>query len=264
MSVTPPERVQLSQLVRTPYIRVLTYPRLSLPAAKSRIRQLEKLGVEELVFEGQTKIGRLGLLGIGSVSVVVRATVSGVERALKVRRMDANRPSMTDEVRLTTLANRIGIGPQVFGHSSDFIVMKLLVSEEFGDWARSLKGDGRRAEIRGMAHAALNQCRKLDIMGLDHGQLSNLRKHLVVAEGAPWIIDFESAHSSSRPKNVTAAAQYLFVGGKVAPFMRRSLGISSAVAPLGALRDYKADLSDFHYSKLLEALKLVSLKRGHV
>ena len=253
---TPSERASLADLARTPYVQVLTYPRISLPRARSRIRQLETIGVDELVFEGRTKIGRLGVLGLGTVGVVVRARVGGVDRALKIRRTDANRPNMDAEVRVTTMANRVGIGPEVYGHTRDLILIKLLDAQELGDWLKSLAGPGKREQARGMVHALLNQCRKLDIMGIDHGQLSTLRKHAVVAEGRPWIIDFESAGTERKPRNVTTAAQYLLIGGAIAPAMRRALGVRETGSLLVALAEYKRGLSDYSYSRLLDCLKL--------
>ncbi len=250
------EHASLEDLTKTPYIQVLTYPRISLRDAKSRVKQLSGLGVDELVFEGRAKVGRLGILGLGTVGIVVKARREGVLYALKIRRTDANRPNMEAEVRVTTMANRIGVGPEVYSHSRDMILMKLLESQEVGDWLRGLQGSGRREQVRAMVHALLNQCRKLDIMGIDHGQLSNLRKHAVIAEGGPWIIDFESAGTGRRPKNVTTAAQYLFVGGALSPAMRRTLGIRETATLKKLLSDYKHDLSDYSYSKILEHLKL--------
>ena len=252
------ERATLDQLVRTPYVQILTYPKISLRAAKSRLKQLGQLGVESLTFEGRAKVGRLGLLGIGTVGVVVRCTAGGADYALKIRRTDANRPSMAEEYALTSFANRLGIGAPVRGHTKDFLLMKLLDYVEFSDWIRQLKGEGTRMLAREMVHEVLNQCRKLDIMGLDHGQLSNLRKHVVVAEGRPWIIDFESASRSRKPSNVTSAAQYLLIGGKISPLTRRLLGLKDTGPVLRLLREYKHRLDDFAYAELLEELKLAS------
>jgi len=256
LQATHSERATLEQLVRTPYVQILTYPRISLRAAKSRLKQLKELGVESLTFTGSAKIGRLGLLGIGTVGVVVKCSCRGRDYALKIRRTDANRPSMTEEYRLTSFANRLGVGAQVFGHTKDFMLMKYLDYVEFTDWAKEQKGEGTARRTREMVHEILNQCRKLDIMGLDHGQLSNLRKHVVVAEDRPWIIDFESASRNRRPSNVTSAAQYLLVGGKISPRIRRLLGVKDTTELLGLLREYKQSLDDFSYSKLLERLKL--------
>ena len=255
---TSSERVNLQALTRTPYIQVLTYPRISLREAKARIRQLEKLGVNELVFEGKTRIGRLGILGLGTVGIVVRAEAGGEECALKIRRTDANRPDMKEEFRVASMANRLGIGPEVYSSTRDMILMKLLVSVEIADWLRQLQGAGKRNQVRALVHSLLNQCRKLDIMGIDHGQLSDLRKHAVVAEGKPWIIDFESAGTQRRPRNVTTAAQYLLIGSSLAPSMRRVLGLRDTSKLKELLSAYKEGLTDTAYSKILEYLKLAA------
>ena len=250
------EQASLGDLTKTPYIQVLTYPHISLREAKSRVNQLRHLGVNELVFEGHTKIGRLRILGLGTVGIVVGARAEGRLCALKIRRTDANRPNLDEEHRITTLVNRIGVGPDVYGHTKDMILMKLLKSQEISAWLKGLHGRGSRDLGRAMVHSLLNQCRKLDILGVDHGQLSNLRKHAVVAEGRPWIIDFESAGIGRKPRNVTTAAQYLFIGGTPSPALRRILGIRETAVLKKLLSDYKRDLSDYSYSKILEHLRL--------
>jgi len=251
------EHARPVDLSRTPYIQILTYPKISLRQAKSRMKQLERLGVDELVFEGHARIGRLGILGLGTVGIVVRARTKDRLCALKIRRTDANRPNMEEEVRIATLANRVGVGPEIYAHTRDMILMKLLESQEIVDWLKGLRGKGRRDEVRAMIHSLLNQCRTLDIMGIDHGQLSNLRKHAVIAEGKPWIIDFESAGTERKPRNVTTAAQYLLVGGGISPLMRRTLGLRDTEILKRLLGEYKRETSDYSYAKILECLKLV-------
>jgi len=251
------ERISLQDVVRTPYVQVLTYPRISVRSARARVKQLEGLGVTELVFEGRTRVGRLGILGLGTVGIVVKVAAGERLCALKIRRTDANRPDMGDEVRIARLANRVGVGPEVYAHSKDMILMKLLESQELSDWLRSLSGRGTRTLVRDMIHSLLNQCRKLDIMGIDHGQLSNLRKHAVIAEGVPWIIDFESASTGRKPRNVTTALQYLFIGGAISPALRRASGLKETTTLKRLLAEYKSDLSDYHYSKILEHLRLI-------
>ncbi|MDG6975685.1 MAG: serine/threonine protein kinase [Nitrososphaerota archaeon] len=250
------ERADLDLVTKVPYLRVLTYPKVSNELAKVRVAELRELRVEEVVFEGHTRIGSLGVLGLGTVGVVVKVRVGEAYFALKIRRADANRQDLEDEARVTSLVNRVGVGPEVYGHTRDAILMKLLESQEIGDWLKGVRGAGSREKARELVHALLNQCRKLDIMGVDHGQLSNLRKHAVVAEGRPWILDFESAGTSRKPRNVTTAAQYLFVGGALAPAMRRALGVRDTATLKALLGEYKRDQSDYRYSKVLEHLRL--------
>jgi putative serine/threonine protein kinase len=254
LSQTVSEQIPVSDFARTPYLQVLTYPKSNLSVAKSRIAQLQKLKVKEVYFRGRTKIGRLGLVGMGTVSVVVRATVDGSELALKIRRCDANRKSMADEYRLTATANRIGVGPTIYAATKDFIVMQLVEGQEIDDYMRGLKGAGTRGRVREIIHRLLNQCRKLDLIGLDHGQLSDLRKHVIMAGDEPYIIDFESSSTGRTPKNVTTAAQSILIGGRTAPLVRRLLGMKSYEATLQALRNYKRDQSDENYVAILKSI----------
>jgi putative serine/threonine protein kinase len=136
--------------------------------------------------------------------------------------------------------------------------MKALDYTELHEWMKELSGAGTRARAREMVHSILNQCRKLDIMNLDHGQLSNLRKHVVVAEDRPWILDFESAGTARKPRNVTTAAQYLFVGSKMSSLVRRTMGLTDTDRLINLLRAYKEDLSDMSYARILEWLGIAT------
>ncbi|MDG6980864.1 MAG: serine/threonine protein kinase [Nitrososphaerota archaeon] len=224
--------------------------------ARSRITQLRRLGVEEIIFEGKSKVGRLGLLGLGTVGVVVKARKGSEMYALKIRRTDANRPSMEAEFKLTALVNKMGVGPKVVACTRDFMLMELLDAKELADWLRGIGGQGSREAVRSVVHSLLNQCRTLDIMGVDHGQLSDLRKHAVMAGGRVWIIDFESGSRARRPKNVTTAAQYLLIGGALSPALRRALGVRDTEVIKALLSRYKGGLDDYSYSKILEHLKI--------
>jgi putative serine/threonine protein kinase len=251
---TRSESIEVGTLDRMPYLGVLTYPRPNLKVAKSRIAQLRRLGVTTVTFEGKTKIGRLGLVGIGTVGIVVKAERGGAECALKIRRTDANREDMAEEFRLTTLANRVGVGAVAQAATRDFMAMEFVKGSGVDEYVRGISGRGRAGKVRELLHAVLNQCRKLDLLGLDHGQLSDLRKHVIVRESAPCIIDFESGSQRRAARNVTTAAQYLLIGGSVSPMIRRIIGLRDTEPVLSALRRYKAESSDESYVRLLSTV----------
>jgi putative serine/threonine protein kinase len=258
LSQTPSEQISTDEFVRTPYLNILTYPSPNLRIAASRLRQLKKIGVERIVFDGRTKVGRLGLLGIGTVGVVVQARIGESIYALKVRRLDANRESMLKEFELTQLANRVGVGPHAYTATKDFMLMQCIKGVELDQYIRALKGRGTRESVRRVVHLLLNQCRKLDLLDLDHGQLSDLRKHVVVQGDFPYIIDFESASRERTPKNVTTAAQHLFIGGRSSSFIRRLVGVSEPDEILERLKAYKRERSDENYVRLLGSVGIVS------
>jgi len=248
------EQVRISELTKLPYLRVITYPIVSVEEANKRIEQMEKIGVESIIFTGKTKVGNISVLGLGTVSVVVKAPCHGREYALKIRRVDSNRTSMNQEFEITNFVNRIGIGPVVFSHTEDLLLMELVEGTGLEELISSLKGKGKKAFLTEIIHRILNQCRKLDIAGVDHGQLSNLRKHVLISKRGPVLIDFESASRERRPRNVTSAVQYLLIGSSISPRIRKILGIKEDGEVKKLLRDYKERQDDYTYSKLLEVI----------
>jgi len=89
--------VATSALVDEPYSSILGYPKSSRDELESRVNELESIGVQGILFEGNSKIGKLDVLGKGCVSVVVKAVIDGKIVALKIRRLDADRESMERE-----------------------------------------------------------------------------------------------------------------------------------------------------------------------
>lgn len=253
------ETIDVGRFDRMPYLAILTYPRPNLRLARSRIRQLVELGVERVTFEGRTKIGRLGLVGIGTVGLVVKGEGTGQEGlALKIRRTDANRESMAEEFRLTRLANRVRVGAPVYGCTKDVMSMRFIQGVELEDFVKAVGGKGSAKRVRELAHTLLNQCRKLDLVGLDHGELSNLRKHVIVDGETPFVIDFESASQKRAMRNVTTTAQYLFVGSSLAPRVRRILSIKGTEEMIRALGKYKREMSDENYVRFLRTFGVVT------
>jgi len=256
LPVIPSSRVSVRDLGDDPYSGIVCYPRGN-SASEPRIRELECLGVSEVHFEGTSQIGRLHILGKGCVSVVVKVlTPRGVE-ALKIRRIDADRPSMRREAELLVLANSVGVGPRLSAQSDNFLLMELVVGQPFPRWVRSLPGKGRTERLRRVVSSLLDQCSKLDRIGLDHGELSNLSKHVLV-NGRPTVIDFESGSTVRRPANVTAATQYLFIGGPLTKRIRRTLRSPPAQELIPLLRAYKRSYAKDDFLRLLRELKLIT------
>ncbi len=101
--------------------------------------------------------------------------------------------------------------------------------------------------------AILEQCFSLDIAGLDHGELSRLTRHVIVSD-KPYIIDFESASTTRKTCNVTAAAQSLLLYGIVANKVKRIMGNTDKEKVIQALRTYKHIHTRSNFDALLGSL----------
>lgn len=244
--------VAVNDLVEEPYSSVLGYPKCATDELESRVRELESIGVKGIIFEGSSKVGKLGVLGKGCVSVVVKAVLDDRTVALKIRRLDADRESMEREAGFLKIANSVDVGPKFVAESKNFLAMDLADGRKIVDW---IKQDLDAQKVRTVALQVLEQCFRLDTIGLDHGELSNLNKHVIVGENIT-IIDFESASTERRVSNVTAAAQCLFIGSAIARKVRSVLKIDSTDEIIQSLKKYKNNVGKENLESLIEVLKL--------
>lgn len=248
-------KIDIADLLREPYRKILCYPVSDEREAKRRLRQLKELNVNSITLQGKTEISGLPILGKGCVSIVVRTNLNGRSLALKIRRVDANRASMDHEVEMSMLANSIGVGPRIHSHTSDMVLMDYATGTDLTTWLRSVKGPGTTLRIRKILRGLLRQCFMMDQLGLDHGQLSNLRKHVIVGRKLV-ILDFESSSSSRRTSNVTSSAQYLFVGGPISRRVRRFMRLQDYDAIIDSLREYKSTKNEESFTSFLQQVRL--------
>lgn len=244
--------VEVEEMVNEPHSSVLGYPRCSSDELESRVRELKTHHVKGVLFEGKGVIGKLNILGKGCVSVVVKAIYDHEIIALKIRRTDANRESMENEARLLELANGIGIGPKLIKRSRNFLLMEYIDGKNMFSF---LEEENNATKLLHVVSEVLEQCCGLDSIGLDHGQLSDMREHVIVSDKIT-IIDFESASTNRKVSNVTAAAQYLFIGGPMKDKIRELLKINSTDAIIQLLRAYKKDASKENFERLKQILNL--------
>ena len=110
--------------------------------------------------------------------------------------------------------------------------------------------------MRSVARAVLEQCFRLDTAGLDHGELSRLARHVIVSDRS-YIIDFESASTTRKTSNVTAAAQSIFLYGTVANRVKKILDNSNREKEaIHALRTYKHSHTRANFEAVLDSLLL--------
>lgn len=194
------------------------------------MEELKILGVTELIEGGPTMLFGRRVLGKGQNAVVIRCRHEVVEGewACKLRRRDASRPSLFWEGYILRLVNGIGIGPRLLTFSRNVIIMEEVLGESLN---KSLNPD--------VARRLLEQARRLDVMGISHNELGRGGRHVVVRNGEPIILDFESATINGSRSNVLQLINAL-VGG--APELR------------GAARRYKVERSDEAFRELVEGV----------
>jgi putative serine/threonine protein kinase len=219
---------------------ILCYPRPEAREITARMGELASIGIDAIEFAGTHQIGHAKVLGKGCVGVVAKALMHGKPVALKIRRRDADRQDMNHEADMLRLANSIQVGPRLIAQSKNFLVMELIDGIPLNRWITALPRNASKKRVRRVVGGLFDDCYRLDRISLDHGELSEASKNVLVDEnGAPRIVDFETASDRRRPSNVTSIAQYLLIGGGPAKRVRAILGWRRETSLIRALREYK-------------------------
>ena len=252
--VDHPKELRPAAVLGTKYSRFITYPAMETEEAESRVQELTSIGITKLCFTGSTLIDGIPVLGKGCVGLVLHATLDHTSVALKVRRLDADRPSFYEEGRLLRLANSVNVGPRLFTVTRNFLVMEFIDGLPLSKWVNRIR---KRREVKVVLKGLLEDCFKLDSIGLDHGELSHAPKNVLVNQrGEGRIVDFESASTSRRVANVTSLIQY-FLFGQLANKLESKL-YRNRRSVIRTLTEYKKNASVASFQRILEALELNS------
>jgi len=246
----------LDKLSQEPYSTIIGYPKATKKQIKTRIIELKKLGIRDVSFQGQTKIGSLNILGKGYVGVVVLSRIKNKLVAVKIRRTDASRTNMVKEAKFLKIANKAGVGPLLLAMSKNFIIMEYLDGKKISEWVNELKSKQDIKLLKSIMQKILEDCYSLDVIGLDHGELSTISKHVVIGKSKTTIIDYESASTQRRVSNVTSATQAICIGSGISKIVRKIYRMPSKNKIIKILRSYKQEQNRQNFEKILEILKL--------
>lgn len=252
--MTPSVLIAPEDFLNPIYGRILCYPRFDHTEAKNRIAEMKSLGVTSVELAGLKRIENLPVLGKGCVGVVVIARNTLGRCALKIRRIDSDRATMEHEAEMLRIANSVGAGPKLHAASRNFLLTDYVEGVLFPKWVETLKGRGKKRSLQDAILSILKTCFKLDEVRLDHGELSRAPKHIIVTpEEKPILVDFETASVNRKPSNLTSICQYLFIGSEVSKRVRKIIGEVDMRFLIGALREYKQEMSEERFGRILRA-----------
>jgi putative serine/threonine protein kinase len=232
---------------------LLTYPLFDQDTFESRIKELFSLDINGVFSYGKVQLKKICILGKGSVGLVTLARFKGQYFALKIRRTDANRANMFDEVVYQSLANSIGIGPFLVNFSENFILMEFVKGSNIVEWYNSVRTTNER--ILKCTALILEQCYLLDCLKLDHGQLNRLDRHIIISkDDKPTILDFETSSAMRRVSNITSVSQSIFLHGPIYSRLQDSIN-KDRTQIMKNIKGYKTQMNYEKFNKILNLLR---------
>ena len=206
---------------------VLCYPVFDEKEYSKRLIEAYLLGIRSLILEGKTEIKGIHVIGKGTTSIVVKGKYfDGRIITVKIRRLDSNRDSVIKEAKILLIANRREIGPKLIAFSRNFVLWEFIEGIPLSEIIATIK------DITLLKRILLNlleQAYRLDLIGVSHKELSEPKNHVLVTKDSKvFILDFETASTSSKKTNLTQLMNLLFFKkGKISYFLRQILNVNN-------------------------------------
>ena len=233
--------------------KIICYPHYTDEIFFERISELQTLKIDYFELQGPTIIDGFHILGKGTRGLVVKAHSDGSFFALKIRRIDSPRSDLINEAKIQKIVNQFGIAPKIFNSTKNFISMEFIDGLILNDYIHKFKNNSV-SNLNFIVSNLLHQCFILDINGIDHGELSNLKKHVII-NNKPNIIDFDSASLTRRASNFTSSIQYLFIGGPFSLYFQKIFSINVELLK-SSLKNYKFNQNSDNFNNIFEILGL--------
>ncbi len=139
--------------------------------------------------------------------------------------------------------NPYNISPKLYDSSEDYLIIEFIEGETIKEFFEK----SNEFEKRKISLKILKQLRTLDNLGIDKEEMHNPYKHIIIRKNSPVLIDFERAHYTENPKNITQFVQYLCL----------YLNIDKEkIRKLAAI--YKKNHSEKSFKEILKVIKLLS------
>ena len=101
--------------------------------------------------------------------------------------------------------NKHGIGPKLFYHEKGYVVYEYIDGDFIVDY---IKKSGKN-KIKRIIKNIFSQLFILDNLKIDKEEMHRPLKHIIIRKDKPYLIDFERAHYTQRPKNITQFCQFI-------------------------------------------------------
>ena len=132
------------------------------------------------------------------------------EKGIKVATKEKN-PNSTAIARIEIESiflkklNKHHIGPKIISFKDDKLKMEYIDGILFEDYIPN----SNKPKIMSILKEIINQAYKMDILGISKEEMHNPKKHIIIRDDLPVMIDFERSHHTERPKNITQLIEYI-------------------------------------------------------
>jgi len=178
----------------------------------------------------------------GSRGLVYTGMFKGKKVGIKVRNPESTASlTLAKEAAILQRVNKIGIGNKFVRLGKNYVMYEFSEGVHMLDFVKKATDAQKKKVFKNL----FLQCYKMDKLGLNKEEMLRPYTNVIIAKGnIPVLIDFERAHFSESPKNVTQFTSYVIAKSEFSDTKRKRLYMLSA--------EYKNNPSKKLFDKLVK------------
>lgn len=157
------------------------------------LKELETKGVSDVKFFAKGKRG-----------YIYKGQYEGRKVAVKAQSPESEADRIGFEVKYLEVLNKHDIGPQLLFSGKDYFCYVFVESERIVDYIEKAE----KKDILKVFREVFRQLHVMDELGISKEEMHHPVKHVLVGEKVV-LIDFERAHYTEKPQNITQFCQFM-------------------------------------------------------
>lgn len=147
----------------------------------------------------------LSFLAEGKRGMIYKVKFKGEDAVVKVKRPEIMNNVVSDEAFWLSKVNKFNIGPKLMLVRKSYLIMGFVRGVSFEEFLKKFSAE----DVLLVLVKILKQMFILDSAGIVKEEMNHPQKHILINHKSPVLIDFERAHFSKKPKNLTQFVQFL-------------------------------------------------------
>ncbi|MBI4148014.1 methyltransferase [Candidatus Woesearchaeota archaeon] len=199
-------------------------------------RALDNKGVQHLTF-----------LARGTRKLVYKARLGRKQVVVKVKRPDSTANPIPREVKMLKLLSAKKLSARVLSQGKDYFITEYVSGQFLKDWIKIATPQ----EVKWLLQKVFDWCYQMDKLNISKEEMHRPWKHVLINGKKIGMIDFERAHHTNDPKNVSQFVQFVMNYAKILK------GITvNRVKMIEKTKEYKKTFEKKEFAKILKELNL--------
>ena len=158
---------------------------------------------------------------------------------------------INNEINFLKILNKKNIGPKLLFYNKEYLIYEFINGSFIIDY---LKNNGKE-NIKKIMEKIMNQMFIMDKLKMNKEEMSHPQKHIIINKNnIPMLLDFERAHYTIKPSNVTQFCDFLISNNIKTILNKNNIKINNKEI-INAAKQYKKQQNKENFNKILKLIK---------